>query len=561
MDDDQIHADEAASIAWLSGGAGPQERAPTLLPSAPGMELLNTLLEGGKERVTALASTTLHRIISEVGLTDAYELLELAEPEQVRELLDLEGWSGDRVDVETLLDWTQALSLLSDATGPRHLWGLDVELLAYLLRTQARLYLAQRDELPEEAEGAFYTTPDNWFVVDLLCENELRAEQLTLLIEKLYRDDAERARTLLHNVMWELPSELEESALRWRTGRLQDLGFEDPIEALRVYAYLDPASVRPDEATTDRTLRSDPEPSGETDETALAPLLSGGSFSSTLAGLEPAERARVTRALALLANRVLSADRVNPSDTEHARHSLRMLQGRLSLGLEHLCAGDTTTRGAAVLAQVALARIARLGHSLVLDVAQPALVAARDGLWGRRGGALDLLPPLLQRRIGMLLASRPLFANQDPPRPFERRTDLAQARAWVSEALDAAALVPLGARPAEVPVGASLADLFRTSVVNRVLRRPDAPLDEEALRTLLAQHRDPDSPVLLSQAIIDGARELMQERLQPSRRDILPAARLVERFFQELGQAFSHLSSDGLDLRFVDGLLLDRPET
>ncbi|MBW2731590.1 MAG: hypothetical protein JRH20_04300 [Deltaproteobacteria bacterium] len=558
MENDQEHDNETTAISWLSGGAGGSEPVLDALPSPPSMQILDALLEGGSRKVHALASTTLHRVIAEIGLIDAHELLELAEPEQVRELIDLEAWDGDRADIETLLDWSQALSFLSDEIGSRHLWGLDVELLAFLLRTQTRLYLAQRDELPEEAEGMFYKTPDGWFVIDLICENELRAEQLMAMIEKLYRDDAQRIRTLLQNVMWELPSELEEGALRWRTGRLEDLGFEAPLEALRVYTYLAPSSVLPDEGTADRALRSDPEPMGDADAESLAPLLTTGFFPSALAELEPGEQQRIAQALTLLANRVLSADRVNPTDSEHASHSLAMLRGRLSLGLEHICQGESA-RSASVLAHVALARIARVGHSLVLDAAQPARDATRDGQWGRDGGKLDLLPPLLQRQLSLLLASRPLLGVDDPPRPFEFLRDIKEAQGWIAQALDAATLVPLDARPETIPDGITLADLYRTTVVNRVLERSDTPLDENAVVALISEHRNPNARSGLSDAIIDAARNLMQERM-PSGRDLVAPAQLVEHFFEELGQTLAPLSPRDIDLRFMTGLVFKIPE-
>ena len=43
----------------------------------------------------------------------------------------------------------------------------------------------------------------------------------------------------------ELPSGLQEMAHRWRSGRMADLGFADPWEALEVYRELDPAAIGP----------------------------------------------------------------------------------------------------------------------------------------------------------------------------------------------------------------------------------------------------------------------------------------------------------------------------
>jgi hypothetical protein len=40
--------------------------------------------------------------------------------------------------------------------------------------------------------------------------------------------------------MWEMDSDLEEWAIRWRTGRLEDLGFPSWDESMRIYGFIRP---------------------------------------------------------------------------------------------------------------------------------------------------------------------------------------------------------------------------------------------------------------------------------------------------------------------------------
>ena len=45
---------------------------------------------------------------------------------------------------------------------------------------------------------------------------------------------------MMLGVIWELETETEEWARRWRLARLEDLGFPRWEEAMGVYRYLDP---------------------------------------------------------------------------------------------------------------------------------------------------------------------------------------------------------------------------------------------------------------------------------------------------------------------------------
>ncbi len=96
------------------------------------------------------------------------------------------------------------------------------------------------------------------------------------ILDDLYAEDAFMATRLLSAIQWEMPSELEETAHRWRTGRLADLGYPSLEEALSWFAR-PPREAR----------RSPPGP----------PSRPAGFFLATLgAGLAP--RARRRRAAA-----------------------------------------------------------------------------------------------------------------------------------------------------------------------------------------------------------------------------------------------------------------------
>ena len=160
------------------------------------MMRLNQLLDrpDARERVQTLSSVALHRWIADLTLIDAAQLVELASPEQVREVMDLQVWDRDRVDLGELANWLQLICSLEDEARQERIMGLDVELVAFLVRSMTRIYLKQEDEVPSEPQGIYYETPDRWFVIDLIVDNPADAQQLVDILETIYQDDPDLIR-------------------------------------------------------------------------------------------------------------------------------------------------------------------------------------------------------------------------------------------------------------------------------------------------------------------------------------------------------------------------------
>jgi hypothetical protein len=507
-------------------------------------EVANRIIEDptAASWLPAVPSQLVHRLLCEVGMGDAGELMELCAPAQVREVLDLELWQGDRVKGEEALDWIHFLSTLSDEVAMRHIRGLDIELLGWLLLRWCRIYLLDDGNFPEEPEWEVWSSPDNWYAVEVLTDNKAQVDQVTGLLDRLYREDPDDARRLLQNLLWELPSELEEYSYRWRTGRLEDLGFANPQESLLIYAYLAPGKVTLDESTADRPIRGQDEPADRTGG-ALTILVddAGRSFwSRAAAGISDAEeRERISIALMSVANFAMAADRIPPADTDAAGRSMEDLHLRLSLGLEHLCNGDLDLAGVA-LANVALMRLARLGHSLTLDLRRELLGLQREGKLGSGLGDASRLDAPLAAQVEGLLRLRPRFLETDTAthRAFRGRDELALARTWVKQAEAMAELGDELGLPEPYPDGVTIGAIFRAFVV----RGEPGPVDKETLAAWMSEH------------LVDGkaseASQLKAEELAggPLGRELLAALE------EELGG----VAPGDLDLRFVQGIWAER---
>ncbi len=410
----------------------------TLLPLAergiaqqplPARQFVDRLLEhpNAAELVARLPVQNFYYLVKELGLADAGELLALATAEQLQGCLDLDVWDKDRVDLRRLRSWFEVmLEEFLPGRLQRALEGLDLELLAFWVRQHCRIYDRTLDEEPDEgSELPTYSTPDTFFVLEFLPDTD-SATALTLerLIDRLYDADQQFARRLLLEAKWGLNIELEESAYRWRKGRLEDLGFVEYYEALEVYAYLDPAKVK-QAAAVDWRLHGPRESSVVLPAPIVEAFTEGGFFAEVFGAIEDQRFAEdVAAALIAVVNRALSADRVDPGDLDRVRSvSVRAL-ATVSLGLEYLSDGSIEG-GVRVLAGTPLITIFRVGFSLTVELAR---LAQR---LHQRGVDDPNLDPLLTKR--------PLFprAFDTPPfaggRPFRSLSDVHRVRRYLEE--------------------------------------------------------------------------------------------------------------------------------
>ncbi len=349
--------------------------------------------------VRALPADELYFTIREIGLADAVELVQLASAEQFRTFLDLDAWRQGRFEPRRALPWLRAARTGAQqdtrlATRlARKMRTLDVELVDLVLRDAIRVHDLRVNDDPDVQGDQVMRTPDNEYLVEFLVEG---SEYVAVrgLLDDIEAEDPFKLSRLLAAITWELPSELEETALRWRQGRLADLGYPSMEEALSWYAR---PPARPAEA---------PGQPRRAPGFFLAPLAERSLLARAARGLDPADREALDMQLVTAGNAVLVADGIDPVELDQVRAAVAGARAMVELGLERLAGGDEA-RAAEVLGGTPVKRLFQEGFGRVLELSWRADRLFKAGAVGRRSA------PLLDAPLGELLAAlssrRPRF--------------------------------------------------------------------------------------------------------------------------------------------------------
>lgn len=461
-----------------------------------------------RRAVRALPGDELYYLVHEAGLSDALDILPHASADQVQTCLDFAVWDRDQLSMDSAGPWLAALAEAPFDTVADWIRGMDIELVALIIRKRARIYDLTQEEPPDEPEGPLFNAPDGFFTLELLGDpDEVRVTQQ--LLDAIYRNDVNFARRVLVGTRAEMDSDLEELAYRWRSGRMADLGFVDFYEALEVYRELDPASVKLGSEMAPRLRPRDAEGQSHLRvPSALAERLAAGRspFARAVAGVTaPDELADLHFALVSLSNRVLSADRVTPGDDKAVLDVLTRMAATLDIAVEFLARG-VEERAIEAVRTVPLVPLFRLGASLVGKVRRLGLALLRDTPFSKLRPRIEVFEPHEAEVIAAVTRTRPMFPGRldDPPtgseRPFASLADIAVATAALERAGAALALLTsLGVDPVQltdqalagaVPEAAAIdaAVLARTAVVGRLLGATSfRPLTAAELRDLEAR--------------------------------------------------------------------------
>ncbi|MFN3921758.1 MAG: DUF6178 family protein [Caldimicrobium sp.] len=172
----------------------------------------------------------------------AVELLSYTKASQIQFIMDFDCWYKDRLKPERVASWIILLFEAGEGKVLEWLSVADWDFLIALMQKFVKIHKRPDDIDLLEAYDYLppYTLDDVYFV-------EFKEERLEFyfrrIIEIIREEWPETYFALMESLIWELPLEVEERALRFRNGRLADEGIPDYYTALEVYTYIHPKKL------------------------------------------------------------------------------------------------------------------------------------------------------------------------------------------------------------------------------------------------------------------------------------------------------------------------------
>jgi len=305
--------------------------------------------------------------VKAIGIEDAAWVLEHATSEQTVACVDLDGWSGTAADRAAIDSWLDAFAMTPDAAFLRSIRALDPELVVLFLKHRIQCFQKPDDDEGWQPPEGGLTVEGQFYFVAIREGDDLEA--IVAMLRALFVADYWVYFRMMQGIIHELDIVNEEWALRWRTGRLEDLGFPTWDRAMEVYHFIRPEdrTAIPEEATSLDV--------GEWHLPVWMPSLPASAdhqrlLFRTLAQLDESERRSALYAFIALANKVAVADRMKLSDAESTPIAIDKTADFASAGLAFIST-ELGLDAADVLRRVPLQRLFSVGANLEPERARP----------------------------------------------------------------------------------------------------------------------------------------------------------------------------------------------
>jgi hypothetical protein len=345
---------------------------------------------------------------------------ENADVEQVQAVLDLECWNGDNFQAERFLNIFHFICKCSPEKLHEYMKDLDPEIIVRTLIEYTDVFNFDPQEPPAVEEHRLLLSPDSLYAIIFKSENPELRESLMQWLNKISAVDLQLMRRHLESCRWEQKTEIEEFAYGIKKGRLEDLGFLDPREAVSMYSRGDAPSFK-------KQLLENPLPSKSKEESLEAlesiegafvpeimrePLSESEIFAEALKKITAPSLKEVLLMEALRSMNIsIMADDLIHEDLATIREATDRSRRYLDLGLFYLSEANID-RCSEILITQSLHSCTRLGWLLVHDLVKAAKII-RDSVplhyWNSQDKALlealqgrhPELNPMLAKDLGL----------------------------------------------------------------------------------------------------------------------------------------------------------------
>jgi hypothetical protein len=320
------------------------------------------------EVTQAIPPEDIYRMVKEIGEDDAQIILSMISADQIQYIFDIEWWIGDRFKPKRALEW---LKWMDDSREPQIIKWLDTEEFEQkVMLLQALIHIRKGEYMSaplEELEDLPSFSPDGVHHIYLKVKEY---DPVKNLIMHLRAHDAELFTALMDAVIWYPLTQTVEHAWRWRLTRTSERGIPEIEEALGIYSPLKVESlhlerIELEEIDEERGHGAAPFfPLGQVNRQAF--------LGQCLSQFPDEERLKAIRwELVYLANKVMVADKEDPTITENQSRVMQKVLGYLNVGLQ-LATGGDIEKGIRLLQKTWMQFLFQTGHGRLMELKRTA---------------------------------------------------------------------------------------------------------------------------------------------------------------------------------------------
>ena len=395
---------EPRKVEEILSALSVQEQTKRVLNLPPHLQReLLVLCEDAVAVTQSLPSEEIYNLIKELGNEESILILSMVSEEQLQFIFDLDWWQGDKFQPERAMGW---LELLDKCEGPQILeWFLNEDFDQKVVLLQSLIKVFKQDEMTDSydgVEGLEHFSPDGVYDVFFKVKESTALRKLFLL---LVEKDINFFHELLEAVIWYPLTITVEKAYQWRLTRTAERGIPDFEEAIGVYSSLNPEDLKQEVPSAENfsggRFRFAP-------QYPLTQATLSHFFGQCITHLDSEDRVDAIRwELVCLANKVMVADKCDPSDLKTRQNTMRKVLGYINIGLELGALGDLK-KGQSLLHQLWMQSLFQVGFEQLKQI------RSKAGLFLKEQGAYieNFIPESDKEKLGALVLSFPKIAEK-----------------------------------------------------------------------------------------------------------------------------------------------------
>ena len=319
--------------------------------------------------VQTMAADKLYLMIHEIGVDSSLELFSFVEPDQWKGLVDISCWESDMSSPERFAAWFQAVSLAGAPVAEKFIGAVDEEYLVTVIKSIATVEEKDLDKdfVPDTLE--IIPSPDGEFFL-LIPRNHTLIPFVVQALKLIFAKDLLKGRRLLRACRTELTTQLTETAFRFRSGRLEDLGFLEFNVAMEI---LEPIALNELREKLKETVDEANLPRYSSLQSSISGLQLYGEQQSlflhkVLAAIPSgSQKTNLEEHFTYLINRHCVVTQVDMADAMGIQVGALQTYGMVNLGLQTLV-GDHIDSGVKALETLWLKELYRAGYTRLLKL-------------------------------------------------------------------------------------------------------------------------------------------------------------------------------------------------